>query len=99
MGRLLPQALYSNELIDLHRERVQKAELSLEGSDEEPASIEANYDDWARVAKRAKLFDPDGQRSYAMLKKMQLAELGRLTQVDPHGVWSLTLAQKIASGV
>ena len=58
MRRLLPEALMGNELSDLHMLREDIAE--------------GRIDPWKGAAKRAKEYDPDGSKSLALLRKMQL---------------------------
>jgi hypothetical protein len=67
MGRLRPEALISNELIDLHYIRDCGG-----GDNPEPCDI-SNYEGvWGRAAKRARTIDPDGRRCYALLRRLQL---------------------------
>lgn len=66
MGRLIPSALYQNEIhgYDLDREK------SL-GSD----SVETLHGDWGRIADRIREIDPDGSVTRALLRRMQLRQL------------------------
>ena len=65
MGRLRPEALYRNELVDEHRIRDQRY-------DHNPCDT-TDYDAvWERAAERIKIIDPTGAKSYALLRKMQL---------------------------
>jgi len=98
MGRLLPQALYSNELTGLHAERARGVAVHLGCFGEEPASFEGN-DDWLILAENAEALDSDGNRSYAMLKLMESEEAQRRHKMESHSMRSLTLAQEIAAKV
>jgi hypothetical protein len=61
MGRLLPQALYSNSRGVMRR-----------NSTPGPCDI-TDYDGvWKRAAERIDVIDPDGREAYAVLRHLQL---------------------------
>lgn len=67
MGRLLPQALYRNEMVDEHHVRA-----CLVGDNPEPCDVTDYAGVWERAAERIKVIDPHGRKSYALLRQMQL---------------------------
>ncbi len=63
MGRLLPEALYGNELVDEHHVRA-----CITGDNPEPCDFIDYEGLWERVARRAAIIDPFGRKSYAFTK-------------------------------
>ena len=70
MGRLVPEALFSNELIEEHIVRAHR-QVDVGHMPEGGNDVETPEECWERAAQRAKLVDPDGGRAYALLRRLQ----------------------------
>jgi hypothetical protein len=71
MGRLIAEALYSNEAIEEHRLRARRQIDSVHRPGL-ATDVESLQDNWERAAERAREVDPDGSRSYALLRQMTM---------------------------
>lgn len=67
MGRLRPEALYRNELVDEHHVRAVLHGDSTSG----PCDVSDYEGIWKRAAERIKVLDPDGRKSYALLRRLE----------------------------
>lgn len=84
MTRLIPAALYSNPMGELHHARA-----IIYSKSNSPCDITDYEGIWERAAKRIDTLDPEGREAYAVLK--------HLKELDRYSAWSNALAQKIAS--
>jgi hypothetical protein len=62
MGRLIKEALYSNELVEEHMLRARKFRYPY---DADPDG------EWRNLPRRIREIDPDGERSYALLQELE----------------------------
>lgn len=72
MRRLIPEALYYNEMVEEHylRDRRKVGE---------PCDVTNPNATWDGLAERIGQIDPDGQRSYALLKEVEAKENQRVS--------------------
>lgn len=66
---LRPEALYGNELVDEHYVRACSVERNPEQWDI------GGYDDWGRAARRIRILDHNGEKSYVLLRQMKLRRI------------------------
>ena len=70
MGRLIKEALFSNELVDKHDLRMRQAIGAHPGSGE-TENVEDPETTWETLPDRIRRIDPHGERSYALLQEVE----------------------------
>ena len=70
MGRLIKEALFSNELAEEHRLRMHR-EADTHHASEEIEDFESPEKRWERLADRVKKTDPNGEHSYVLLQEVE----------------------------